>query len=456
MATKPITWAQKYRPQKYRDVLGQAKISQLLQSRVRNGTAFDVSYIFSGGYGRGKTTLARIHSKAMLCQQIDRNNPEPCDECDNCIAVLTDTSEAFSERDAASNGKVEDMRDIVDGLVYSLVSAPKRIYVFDEAQRMSTAAQDVLLKPLEDGQFTGMFCTTEVDKIRGAIRSRCEEHSILPVTRDIVLAQMEEVLQLEGVGYDREAVEIVVDHAQEHVRDVYNNLQMLSQLGRVSVDSVRYYLKLHHVSKFYEILLSLDNPSVSITLVESLCDELSSKEVAAGIADAAMASFKLGIKTPTSLAHLDRKLAEKVFDRYKAHCVRFVSWFSDPSRGMTQASLVGDIAIFGSTPGNLPDVAQPVIFGSSNTITAPQTSANLVPEAPPKAPIPDAPHLPSNPLDAIASARPLPRSRPKGHTGAEPISFGSRPKAHPTPLSSSDWHKKFDALLEKKKQSQES
>jgi DNA polymerase-3 subunit gamma/tau len=170
-------WDTTYRPLTFADVLGQEGTVQLLKARLKNGTALDTSYIFSGGSGQGKTTLARIYARAMLCENLDKNNPEPCNQCESCRSILNDSSVAFSEQDAASQGGIDQIRRIVDSLPFSVMGASKRIYLFDECHRMSKDAQDVLLKPLEERKMIGMFCTTEPEKVRGAIRSRCEEYS---------------------------------------------------------------------------------------------------------------------------------------------------------------------------------------------------------------------------------------------------------------------------------------
>lgn len=127
-------WDIRYRPLNFRDVLGQEGTVKVLQAQLRGGTALDTSYIFEGGAGQGKTTLARILARALLCQNLDKNSPEPepCNECDNCKDILNETSMAFVEKDAASNGTIDQIRAIVDGLPFAVLGAPKRIYLFDE------------------------------------------------------------------------------------------------------------------------------------------------------------------------------------------------------------------------------------------------------------------------------------------------------------------------------------
>ena len=191
-------WDTKYRPLKFGDVLGQEGNVQLLKARLSKGSALDTNYIFSGGHGQGKTTLARILARTMLCLDVNKDDPEPCNECDNCVAVLRGSATAYVEQDAASGGTIDNIRSLVEDLPFAVFNAAKRVYVFDEAHRMSRDAQDVLLKPLEEKRMVGIFCTTEPEKIRGPIRSRCEEYAIRKITREDVLVRMNRILDTEG------------------------------------------------------------------------------------------------------------------------------------------------------------------------------------------------------------------------------------------------------------------
>ena len=125
-------WDTKFRPLKFSDVLGQSGTVKVLRARLQNGTAIDTNYIFSGSSGQGKTTLARILARAILCKDLDKGNPEPCNQCDNCLSFLNDNSRAFVEQDAASHGNIDQIRRIVEDLPFAIFDAPKRIYLFDE------------------------------------------------------------------------------------------------------------------------------------------------------------------------------------------------------------------------------------------------------------------------------------------------------------------------------------
>lgn len=463
-------WAIKYRPLRYADVLGQDGNVLLLKTRIRNKSAFDTSYIFAGGHGQGKTTLGRIHARAMICQNLDLKDPEPCNTCDNCRAILDEQSPFYTERDAASNGRVEQMRELMETLQYTLEH--KRISLFDEAQQLTPAAQDVLLKPLEDKRMVGMFCTTEVHKIRPAIRSRCEEYTIRPVTREVVLGKMCEVLNLEGVQYDESAVLIVIDHTHGHVRDALNTLEMVAQLGAVTVDLVRDYLRLSNVESYYQILLSLDNPAQSVPLVEKLCRELTPIEVAGGLTEAAMNTFRMLINVPTDLSAVDPSILKRVSDKYGQQVFRFVKWFGD-SEYLSATSLIRDVVAFSMTSGNLPAEVPlpPVMFTSSvpahttaapapppvtqpasaaKTTTVAATKTTTVPPPLPPAPVSKPtyaadPTPPGSQAEIMAVSRPQPRQR--SNDTAAPVLLRNRAG---TILNPSEWREKFERQYKKK------
>lgn len=319
----------------------------------------------ANGFMNHNTTIARILARAMLCQDLDKTNPEPCNKCDNCTTILEGQPGPFVERDAASQGTIDHARAIIEELPYVLINAPKRIYLFDEAHRMSIAAQDVLLKPLEDKKMIGMFCTTEAEKIRGAIRSRCEEYTIRKVTREEILKRMRIILETEKVQYEDDAIYAVIDHSGGHIRDVINKLEMISQLGPITASNVREYLHLSVITLYYKILLSLGNPTQAIELIDQACEQVAPEEVSAGIAEAAMNTYRVVNKIHANFSLVDRGLAEQIYAKYQANVVKFAYWFLG-SKYTTKISLVRDVVVFSQTPGNLPldNPTPPVVFAS--------------------------------------------------------------------------------------------
>lgn len=399
-------WDVKYRPTTFADVIGQEGTVKVLKSRLLKGTALDTSYIFSGGHGRGKTTLARILGRALLCEDLQEGG-EPCNECSNCEAILGETSMAFSELDAASRGTIDNVRHIVDDLDFVTPGAAKRIYVFDESHRMSRDAQDVLLKPLEDKRLVGIFCTTEPAKIRGTIRSRCEEYPIRKITREDILARMRTVLEQENTAFEEDAVLTVIDHCGGHVRDVLNRLEMISQMGDVTLDVVREYLELGLVEVYYKVLLSLGRSAEAVALVEEACDRVGMEEVSAGLAEAAMNSYRLAHGMFAEFTYVDRGLAEKVHQMYGDDVIRLAEFFLHRRVGKT--GLMCDVI---RCAGGVPTEA-------AATTSAPPVKVHAcgpqpAPQAPPQ-PVPvQAPSVPPEAAKPAPEApKPEPASAPK-------------------------------------------
>lgn len=383
-------WDTKHRPLTFADILGQAGSVRLLKARLRNGTALETSYIFSGGFGQGKTTLARVHARAMLCQQLDPADPEPCNKCDNCQAILDENSMAFMEWDAASKGTIDNIRSIVDDLPFAVYGAAKRLYLFDEAHRMGIGAQDVLLKPLEEKRMVGLFCTTEPEKIRGPIRSRCEHYSIGRVTREDILARMNKILDVEGVTHDDDSVLTVIDYSGGHVRDVLNRLEMIAQMGAINIETVREYLHLRVVSLYYKLLLSLGDAKQSIGLVEQICEQVTPEEATAGLAEAAMNSFRLAHNMAPDFTTADRALGQQVHERFGAGCIKLAEFFLR-NRYITQVGLMSDVltlvAGLPEAPAQAPS-APPIVVMAAPAAPAPPPVAAAPVAAVPAAPEP--------------------------------------------------------------------
>lgn len=361
-------WDTRYRPLNFRDVLGQEGPIEVFKSRLSKGTALDTSYIFSGGAGRGKTTLARIWSRAMLCQNLT-SDQEPCNECDNCQASLGDDSAAITEMDAASRGTMEHVRAIVDTLPFMVVGAPKKIYIIDECHRMSKDSQDVLLKPIEEKRMVAVFCTTATEKIQGTIKTRCEEHQIRSVTKEDILKRLKYILAAEKVtAYEEDALVMIIDRSGGHVRDAINKLEMLSQLGPITVESVREYLNLNLVSKYYQILLALGDPAQSITLAEQVLDSTSAEELSEGLAEAAMNSFRLTHNMLADFSYIDRDLAAQVSAMYGTKVTHLAEYFLRSYR-VSRTSVISDLV---ACQAGIPDkgvaISAPVLVQAPFTI----------------------------------------------------------------------------------------
>jgi DNA polymerase III subunit gamma/tau len=402
-------WDTRYRPLVFADVIGQSGSIKVLRARLLKGEGFDTSYIFAGGHGSGKTTLARILARALLCLQ-PREDGDPCNECDHCKACLSETMGAFTELDAASQGTTADMRRLVDHLAYDYPGVKKRIYLLDEAHRMSRDAQDVLLKSIEDKRVVVLFCTTEYAKLRDTIKSRCEVYEIRKIQRDDILARVSSILEQEKVAYEADAVLTVIDYVRGHVRDVLNRLETIAQLGPITMDSVRERLDLSMVSVYYDALLALGDSAQAVALLESACERAGPAQVASGLAEAAMNAYRHANKIHTDYSALDRERASQVYARFGQETVNIARYFLSLGAYASQIDLVCAAVAF-SAEGAVPAVAAttravpvPVLIAASPVapVSAAATTVDTLPApaAVVKTSVPPARPLPAPPPSA--------------------------------------------------------
>jgi DNA polymerase III gamma/tau subunit len=326
------------------------------------------------------------------------------------------------------------MRSLVDDLPFAVFGAPKRVYLFDECHRMSKDAQDVLLKPLEEKRMLGMFCTTEPEKIRAAIRTRCEEHQIRKITREDILGRMQMVLRQESVQFEDDAVLTVIDYCAGSVRDILNKLEMISQMGPVSMEAARSYLNLSIISTYYEILLALpDRTKEALELVDRACDRVTPEEVANGLAEAAMNSFRLANGMMADFAYADRSLGQKVYETYRDQIIKVTEFFVR-SRYSSRVGLTCDLVTIAQSlrGGSLPTYSIPAA-----PVFTPVTTQTQVISAPAPASTPSevrveaaAPSTETPPqVPASASPKPSPTPKPGvrsdgiGNLGQDPLAL---------------------------------
>ena len=172
----------KWRPTVFTDVSGQEHITSTLQNEVSSGR-FNHAYLFTGSRGTGKTTCAKILAKAVNC--LNPQNGNPCGECEICKGIDDGSILDIVEMDAASNRKIDDIRQIIDEVQFKPAKCKYRVYIVDEVHMLTTEAFNALLKTLEEPPEHVIFilATTEVHKLPQTIRSRCQRfdfHRIPP------------------------------------------------------------------------------------------------------------------------------------------------------------------------------------------------------------------------------------------------------------------------------------
>lgn len=214
-----LVLARKYRPSVFGSVSGQEHVTRTLANALKRNKVVH-AYLFTGPRGVGKTSVARILSKAINCQ--NPQDAEPCLECDTCKEIGAGTSLAVREIDGASHNSVENVRELMD----SFKSLPppgyqRKVYIIDEVHMLSISAFNALLKSLEEPPPHTVFilATTDVHKIPETVISRCQRHDFRALSLATIEARLQEVCDLEKIKTDGESLKLVARMADGSMRD---------------------------------------------------------------------------------------------------------------------------------------------------------------------------------------------------------------------------------------------
>ena len=232
MAERYLPLYRKYRPQTFKDLIGQENIVKALSNAI-NLNKISHAYLLCGPRGTGKTTTARIIAKSLNCAQ--GPTLEPCGKCPSCLDIANSTPIDVIEIDAASNRKVEDARNILEKIQFVPVNGRFKIYIIDEVHMLTTEAFNTLLKTLEEPPENVIFilATTEPHKVLDTIISRCQRFDFRRITTDDIVSRLKYICEQEKIKITEDALFTIARSSQGGMRD---SLALLDQISVLDAD----------------------------------------------------------------------------------------------------------------------------------------------------------------------------------------------------------------------------
>ena len=360
----------KYRPRTFNDVLGQDATVRILRSFVARKAGLRQSYLFAGPYGSGKTTMGRLLARALLCES-PKETGDPCDLCHSCKTLReTGTSLDFVEVDAATNSGKAEIQKITEELQYSTISGKRRIYLFDEAHQLSRDALDALLKPLEenvpgedDKLLVCIFCTTEPEKMRETVLSRCAPPFIIqPVGPTKISERLAYVCEQEGIEHDLETLKLIAEVSECHIRDCLKAVEGASMLGPINRENVASFLHLDAHTAYLDILENLgrDLPTAIEAAKRSL-EQGSPVTVYKRLAEVAMLAYQVHIGAQKTTSFWDSGRVKALGVSRQAVLLGWVERFTTRPARPSPSMLFCDLASLHHGGIVLPVVQVPII-----------------------------------------------------------------------------------------------
>lgn len=248
----------RYRPKTFKDLLGQDHVTTTLKNQIKHEN-IGHAYLFSGTRGTGKTSAAKIFSRAVNC--LDLQDGEPCNKCKNCLEILKETTVDVVEMDAASNNKVDDIRELREKVVYPPTNIKKKVYIIDEVHMLTNSAFNALLKTLEEPPKHLIFilATTEPEKIPQTILSRCQRFDFKRIQARDIVENMEKITGELEIDVDTEVLNLIARNSDGAMRDA---LSLLDQCISFSDKRIEYSDALD--------LLGIANSDILFTMIDNI------------------------------------------------------------------------------------------------------------------------------------------------------------------------------------------
>lgn len=247
-----------YRPKTFKEVLGQKHITQILENQVENNN-IGHAYIFSGTRGTGKTSCAKILARAVNC--LNPVDGSPCNECENCKSILNEETLDIVEMDAASNRRIDDIRELRDKVVYPPANLKYKVYIIDEAHMITNEGFNALLKIMEEPPKHLIFilATTELEKIPQTILSRCQRYEFKRIEIKDIKKNLLDILSDLKINMEEEAVDLIASYADGAMRDALSTLDQVISIGKedISLKDVENTLGIVDTDNIFKLVQSI-------------------------------------------------------------------------------------------------------------------------------------------------------------------------------------------------------
>ncbi len=257
----------KWRPQSFADVVGQSAVTDTLVKQIEMGKTSH-AYLFSGSRGTGKTTCAKIFSKAINCENPFHGNP--CNECPSCRGISSGEILDIVEIDAASNNGVDYVREMREEAIYTPANVKKRVYIIDEVHMFSTSAFNALLKIMEEPPPHVVFilATTELHKVPATVASRCQRFVFKRISYPAIAERLRFIAKNEGAELSAEAADYIAYLSDGAMRDALSLLDQCISVAdaNVTAETVENVVGLAGKKQTFELALAIADRDIGTAL----------------------------------------------------------------------------------------------------------------------------------------------------------------------------------------------
>jgi len=254
-----MTLYRKYRPKLFSEIVGQSAVKQILLEELKQGHVSH-AYLFSGPRGTGKTSAARLFAKSLNCSKRSKDG-EACGECSSCSDIAEGRSNDLIEIDAASNRRIEEIRELREHVKYVPASSPYKVYIIDEVHMLTNESFNALLKTLEEPPSHVVFilATTELHKIPETIFSRCQHFQFTKLRHDEMVIRLKRLAELEKIAVEESVLQDIARRSGGALRDAESLLGQILSIGKkkITPEDARLFLPIAGFETVYAWIAAL-------------------------------------------------------------------------------------------------------------------------------------------------------------------------------------------------------